>query len=135
MTPERFEALAEAYGGDVARWPDAEREAAAAWMAAEPMRAGEILARAGDLDAVLAAYAPPRAMPGLAERIAAGAPRPRARWTGWLLPAGMGAGLAAACAAGLMLGAQLGAPADEPDAVIAAISDEDVSFYLDEEAG
>ncbi|HEY0646684.1 MAG TPA: hypothetical protein VGD44_02235, partial [Phenylobacterium sp.] len=85
MTPERFEALAEAYGGDVARWPDAEREAAAAWMAAEPARVGTILARADDLDAALLAYAPPRAAPGLAERIVAGAPPPRARWTGWLL--------------------------------------------------
>ena len=138
MTPERFEALAEAYGGDVARWPDVEREAATAWMAAEPARAGEILARASDLDAALMAYAPPRGAPGLAERIAAAAPRPRPHWIGWLLPTGMGAGLAAACAAGVMLGAQLGAPAgsaEDPDAVVAAIGDDDVSFYLDEEAG
>ena len=28
MTPERFEHLADAYGGDLRRWPEAEREAA-----------------------------------------------------------------------------------------------------------
>lgn len=138
MTPERFEALAEAWGGDVARWPDAEREAAAAWMAAEPGRASAILGRAGDLDAVLAAYDPPRVTLGLAERIAAGAPKSRTRRVGWLLPAGMGAGLAAACAAGVMLGAQLApapASADDPDAVVAAIDEDAMTLYLDEEAG
>jgi hypothetical protein len=137
MTPERFEALAEAWGGDVSCWPDAEREAAAAWMAAEPTQAGVILARAADLDAALAAYAPARPSLGLAERIAAGAPKPRARRIGWLLPAGMGAGLAAACAAGMILGAQLSAAAAaaSDDAVVAAMADEDVGFYLDEDAG
>jgi hypothetical protein len=136
MTPERFEALAEAWGGDVSRWPEDEREAAAAWMAAEPARAGAILARAAELDAALAAYAPMRASLGLADRIAGGAPKPRARWVGWLLPAGMGAGLAAACAAGMVLGAQLSAAAAAgDDAVVAAMADEDVGFYLDEDAG
>src|SRR5687768_2109928 len=102
MTPERFEILAEAYGGDVARWPDAEREAAAELMAAQPAWARDVLAGAGDLDAALMAYAAPRGSAGLAERIGAGAPKARARWVGWLLPAGMGVGLATACAAGVI---------------------------------
>jgi len=139
MTPERFEILAEAFGGDVACWPDAEREAAAELMAAEPAWARAILARAGDLDAALAAYAPPRAAADLADRIVAGAPRASAaRWVGWLLPVGMGAGLAAACAAGVVLGAQLSAPSatsDDPDAIVTAVSDDVVGLYLDEEAG
>jgi hypothetical protein len=139
MTPERFETLAEAHGGDVARWPDAEREAAAELMAAQPAWARNVLAGAGDLDAMLTAYAPPRGSAGLAERIAAGAPQARARWVRWLLPAGMGAGLAAACAAGVVAGAQLHAPSSTPaasdaDAVVTAVSDEDFSLYLDEEA-
>jgi len=139
MTPERFETLAEAYGGDVARWPHAEREAAADWMAAHPVRARDVLARAGDLDATLDAYASPRGAVGLADRIAAGAPKARARWIGWLLPAGMGAGLAAACAAGVMAGAQLQASPPSPaasdaDALVAAVGDDDVSLYLDEDA-
>jgi len=137
MTPERFETLAEAFGGDVARWPDAEREAAAALMAAEPAWAEGVLARAGDLDAALAAYASPSGAHDLVERIVAGAPKARPRWTGWLLPAGMGAGLAAACAAGVMMGAQLSAPSaasDDADAIVTAVGDEDYSLYLDEEA-
>jgi hypothetical protein len=138
MTPERFETLAEAWGGDVARWPGADREAAAALMAAEPAWAQRVLARAGDLDAALAAYAPPRGAIDLADRIAAAAPRARPRWRGWLTPVGMGAGLAAACAAGVLLGAQLGAPAagaDDPDPLVAAITEDDLGLYLDEEAG
>jgi len=138
MTPERFETLAEAYGGDVARWPYAEREAAAELMAERPAWAGRVLAEAGELDAALSGLAPPRGSAGLADRIAATAPKARPRWRGWLVPSAMGAGLAAACAAGVVLGAQLSVPAagpDEPDAVVAAVGDDDFSLYLDEEAG
>jgi hypothetical protein len=138
MTPERFETLAEAWGGDVARWPVGEREAAAVLMAARSEWAQAVLARAGDLDAALAAYAPPQASARLAETIAAGAPAPRRRWRAWLLPAGMGAGLAAACAAGMVLGVQLGAPnsvLDTGEAFATAVSDDALSLYLDEEVG
>jgi len=139
MTPERFETLAEAYGGDVARWPDADREAAAALMAEEPAWAGDILARAGELDAALATFAAPRGASDLTGRILASAPQPRARWIGWLAPAGMGAGLAAACAAGVLVGAQLHAAsstpaASEADAVVAVVGDDDLSLLLDEDA-
>jgi hypothetical protein len=138
MTPERFETLAEAWGGDVARWPYAEREAAAVLMAERPAWAEQLLAGAGELDAALSVLTSPRGSAGLADRIAAGAPTDRPRWQAWLAPAWIGAGLAAACAAGVVLGAQLGAPAvsaDEPDPMIAAIADDDISLYLDEEAG
>ncbi|WP_293901562.1 hypothetical protein [Phenylobacterium sp.] len=137
MTPERFETLAEAYGGDVARWPDAEREAAAQAMAARPAWAQAALARAGDLDAALDAYGPPRAAAGLMDRIVADAPTPRRawRWTGWLAPAGLGAGLAAACAAGMILGARLSTPAiPETDSVVTAVTADDTGAYPDEEA-
>lgn len=136
MTLERFAALADAYGGDVARWPQGEREGAAQLMAAEPAQVRDILARADDLDAALAAYSPPRAATGLMDRIVAGAPKPRApRPFGWLVPAGMGAGLAAACAAGMVLGARLSTPpVQDPDSIVTAVSDEDVGAYFDEEA-
>lgn len=134
MTPERFETLAEAYGGDVARWPTGEREAAAALMAADATWAQAVLARAGELDEALAAFVAPPASGALAERIAAGAPRARRRWRTWLTPAGMGAGLAAACAAGLMLGVQLGAPQAGGDGIVTAADDE-FSLYVDEAAG
>jgi hypothetical protein len=136
MTPERFETLAEAFGGDVARWPQAEREVAAELMAAQPTWAQTVLAGARALDSALSAYAPPTAAPGLAERIAGSAPRPRAvgLWGGWLLPAGMAAGLAAACAAGVILGARVGGlPPGDTDSVITAVSD-DFGLYLDEDA-
>lgn len=126
MTPERFETLAEAFGGDVARWPAAERDAAAELMTGRPDWAGAVLARAATLDAALDAWVAPRADGALADRIAAAAPMRRARpgWTGWLIPAGMGAGLAAACAAGVLAGAGLSAsPAsNEGDALVAAVS-------------
>jgi len=139
MTPERFETLAEAYGGDVARWPDAEREAAAERMATDPVWAAGVLTRAGLLDAALGGYVPLRGSAGLVDRIAAGAPKARARWVGWLLPAGMGVGLATACAAGVIAGAQLHAASSAPgasdaDALVTAVSDEDFSLYLDEDA-
>ena len=135
MTLERFQTLAETYGGDVTRWPPAEREAAANVMAADPAGAQAALSRAADLDALLTAFSPPRGSEGLAERIAAGAPRPRRGW-GWLLPAGMGAGLAAACAAGVVAGVHLSAaqaPASDGESVMTAVSDDGFGD-LDEEA-
>jgi len=140
MTPERFEDLAEAWGGDIARWPDAERVAAALVMAARPDWAQAVLARAGDLDAVLDMFAPPAGAPALTAQIVASAPSPRARrWISWLLPAGMGAGLAAACAAGVLAGAHLqpasSTPAtSEADALVTAVGDEDFGLLLGEDA-
>lgn len=135
MNPERFDALAEMYGGDVTRWPVSDREAAAAFMAADPVGAQAALSRAADLDALLNAVAPPHGALGLAERIAAGAPRARRGWS-WLLPAGMGAGLAAACAAGVVAGVHLSAaqpPASDGESVMTAVSDDGFGD-LDEEA-
>jgi hypothetical protein len=54
MKAERFEALTAAYGGDIGRWPQAER-AAAREFARNPV-AVEALARAADLDALLDTY-------------------------------------------------------------------------------
>lgn len=139
MNRERFEILAEAYGGDVSRWPTDERDAAAALMSADAGWALEVLSRAGDLDAALAAFAPVRGAAGLAERIVAGAPEARGRrWITWLLPAGMGAGLAAACAAGVMAGAHLftgSLPANDSDAVVSVAGDDDFGLDLEDAAG
>lgn len=138
MNRQRFETLAEAFGGDVARWPEAEREAAAERMAAEPDWARGVLAEAANLDLALDTWEAPRGSIGLASRIAAGAPAGRRRrWAGWLLPAGMGAGLAAACAAGVVAGAALAQslPAgSDADALVAAYDDDDVSLFIDEAA-
>ena len=53
LSRSRFESLAEAFGGDVARWPAPEREAAARLMAADPDFARAVLTPASRLDAVL----------------------------------------------------------------------------------
>ncbi len=50
---DRFEALCEAYGGDIAKWPEAEREAAEAFLAAHPDTAMPALVAARALDEVL----------------------------------------------------------------------------------
>lgn len=107
MTRERFEALAEAYGGDIHRWPAEEREMAALMLRAEPAFVRGVLARADELDVALDAWRPAPAPRVLRERIIATAPQPReglGRFHAWFWRAGLGAGLAAACAAGLAFG-------------------------------
>lgn len=128
MTRDRFEALAQAYGGDVSRWPAAEREAVAAWMAARPDEASTILAAAGDLDALLHAWTPAPISHALRDRVIAAAPAPRrpSAWS-WIRGLSFSAGLAAACAAGLAVGVVLTAPDAAPpagaDLVGAALAD------------
>jgi hypothetical protein len=73
MTIERFRALADAYGGVIARWPEAVRDAAAA-RAAEPSYAA-VLAEADALDAALDQWRTPASSQALAARIVAAAPR------------------------------------------------------------
>ena len=53
MTPQRFEALAQAYGADLRLWPAAEQAAAKAWRVRSP-HAEAVLAEARRLDDVLA---------------------------------------------------------------------------------
>ena len=127
MNLERFERLAEAYGGDLARWPADTREAAALFMAGEPEHAAAVLAAHAELDFALDAWRPPRASARLEEAILAAAPDARRRRAGladWLWRAGAGAGLAAACAAGLVLGVAVS------DAVQLKASDETLSAAL-----
>jgi hypothetical protein len=57
MNPERFAALADAFGAQIGRWPDAERAAAAVF--AETAQGKEILSRADQLDALLDAHTVP----------------------------------------------------------------------------
>jgi len=76
MNVERFQMLAETYGADLARWPEAERAAAVVFAQARPEAAG-ILAVEQVLEARLDAY---QVTPGpaLRERVIAAAPRVRA---------------------------------------------------------
>lgn len=130
MTREQFQALAEAYGGEIARWPAALREAATLFAAAEGEWAQAVLAREAELDAALDELPRATAPAALYERIVADAPGPRrrARWRLWLTPAGLGAALAGAAAAGLVLGVQVGERRSiNSDASAQAVADLDVS--------
>ena len=70
MSLERFAALAEAYGGDIDRWPEAERFAALS-LAGRSEEARTLLADAHGLDFLLSRIdAPPDPSPGLRERMA-----------------------------------------------------------------
>ena len=123
MDEERFERLIEAYGGESARWPQAERALALRYLAATPQAHGT-RATARRLDQMLDAWAPPEASAGLRERIGAGQPsvRPLRARDLWI----SAAGLAAACVIGLMFGAGVGAaglgPAHEGDNATATVN-------------
>ena len=126
MDRSRFEELAEAYGGGVARWPEDVRAPALAFVAAEPQTAKAILARAEALDAALDAWRPMAVSHDLRERVVTMAPRVirRTEWLSWVLGAGAGAGLAMACAAGLVLGVVMSGE------VALAANDEPVSAVM-----
>lgn len=113
MDETRFGALAEAWGGDLRRWPEAEREAARAFAQACPGQAERLLLEAEALDAVLDASPRPAVSAALRDRVIAAGPRPRggsgASWPAlrrliWL----GGAGWAAAACAGVVFGTNLG---------------------------
>ncbi|MBZ9683095.1 MULTISPECIES: hypothetical protein [unclassified Mesorhizobium] len=100
MDAERFAALAAAYGGDLRRWPQANRPTGATFARTEMGAA--ILGQAGKLDALLDSYdvmAPGAALHGgilrMADRLLVQRRRRRAWWLGLGLA---GIGLAGAIA-------------------------------------
>ena len=129
MTKGEFQALAEAYGGEIARWPAAVREDAALLAAAHPEYAQRLLTHESRLDEALDALPRVTASRQLFERIvaAAPAPHPRPRWLTWLVSAGVGTALAGATAAGLAIGVQISqSTALKADASAQAVADLDV---------
>jgi len=136
LTHGRFEALAEAYGGEVARWPAEAREGAALLMAEEPAFTGAVLAHAGALDAALDAWRPAPASAVLLDRILAGAPKlKRPGWLAWISPAALAGGLAAACAAGVVVGVEVNQRAVEAREVAVTNTLAAVSSTFELEAG
>lgn len=135
MTKEQFRALAEAYGGEISRWPEALREDALLLASAQPEFAQDVLARERQLDEALDALPRPVVSRALHDRVVAGAPAPRRRrrWLDWLIPVGAGAALAGAAAAGLVMGVQLGSSsAVNAEASAQAVADLDVSGVAEE---
>ena len=110
MTYERFEHLADAYGGDLRRWPEAEREAARAVTQRDP-RAAALLIEAEGLDALLDAAPRPAPSHALRETVIASAAGAglKARRRGGIGPLAWlsGAGWAAAACAGVVFGLAL----------------------------
>ena len=130
MTKDEFEELAAAYGGEIARWPAAQRDEAALLAAAEPDFARAVLEREARLDAALDELPRAVASAALFEQIVATAPavRRRPRWRLWLAPAGLSAALAGVAAAGVLLGVQLGERSSVNTEVSAqSVADLDVS--------
>ena len=106
MKAERLQALADAYGADLRRWPADQRAFAESLLAADPsLRA--VLDEAATLDALLDAAPTTAPSAALIERVLAAAPKPRmrGRWRQavWYL----GAGWAAAACAGVVAGVGL----------------------------
>src|ERR1700733_14718890 len=90
MTPERLEQLADAWGADLARWPESERTQAQALLGRDAA-AGAVLNRPAELDAMLAAHSiePPDAQ--LVRAVLASAPsgaqqRVAGKRNGWKFP-------------------------------------------------
>ena len=110
MTEDRFIALVSAYGADVRRWPELERAAARAFVAAQPGIARAALAEADAIDALLQASPMPPLPAALRDRVIASAADAglKARKHGrlWLdrLALVFGAGWAAAACAGVAAG-------------------------------
>ena len=105
MTSERFAALADAYGGDIDRWPESERRAAWAYLQSHP-EARPVLLRQAGLDVALAAWAMPHPTASLAAGIARNVLDRQAllwRLRLWLSSAGAATALAGGVAAGMSL--------------------------------
>lgn len=123
MNQDRFQTLADAFGGSISRWPIDLRDEAFAFMASSPDEAAMALASALELDEDLDAIERPSPSHALRQAIINAAPRPRpARGPiqRWLAGAGVGIGLATAAMAGIVIGVNLSAASAAEDAVLLA---------------
>ena len=120
MRIERLQALAEAYGGDLRRWPADQRAFAESPVAADPA-ARVLLDEAAALDALLDASPSVAPSADLTARVLRAAPGARAksrpRRAVWFLGAGWAAAACAGVVAGVGLTRQMSADA-RADAVL-----------------
>ena len=120
MRIERLQALAEAYGGDLRRWPADQRAFAESLVAADPA-ARVLLDEAAALDALLDALPSVAPSADLTARVLRAAPGARAksrpRRAVWFLGAGWAAAACAGVVAGVGLTRQMSADA-RADAVL-----------------
>jgi hypothetical protein len=123
----RVRQLAESFGGDPARWPEADRLGAEAWIAAHPAEARHLLDDARSLDRLLFAWEAPRPTEGVTKRVQSAAPvqvRQSLRRS-WVLTLTGGAALAAACLAGIVAAPRLVDPVARPAEAPVYASDPD----------
>tara|TARA_R110002167_G_scaffold23011_9_gene81890 strand:- start:5214 stop:5639 length:426 start_codon:yes stop_codon:yes gene_type:complete len=112
MTLDRLTVLADAWGGDLRRWPPADRIEAEQLLASDP-EARAVLEAATAFDALLSTSPQPRASAALRDRVIASAsraglkPRPARRFWFDRLVLASGAGWAAAACAGIIAGLSL----------------------------
>ena len=134
MSLERVEDLAEIYGGDIARWPEGEREAARALLAGQAERLAPVLAAAAQLDRLLdlaPAQSPDAALLG---RLISAAPRPAAVGPRWLVGLSAALGLSAAAFAGVFVGVAFERSPQAAASVAVAVAAEPVVTAVDTNA-
>ncbi|QIH09760.1 MULTISPECIES: hypothetical protein [unclassified Pseudomonas] len=136
MTPERFAQLADAYGSDLRRWPEAERSAARRLLDTGHPDALQALQQANWLDGRLDSYQVPEPSHALIRHIVASASaqqRAVSRWprhSGWLASLGwLGVGLSGVAAG--MLAVALSLPLPHSTEALPSVFDQsDAEFVL-----
>ena len=129
MTPDRFTALSQAYGGHLDRWPVDERSEAIRLCQDRPQWTAQVLSEAAGLDDLLDAFGLEAQSNDLRQRIFARMKPGPARLA--LGPRGWGFGIAAASLAGVICGAalmNLAAPDLSKDAVVVSALGDQGSF-------
>ncbi|MCH2458909.1 MAG: hypothetical protein MK186_12785 [Henriciella sp.] len=150
MTDARVLQLLETYGAWPMAWPEEEREAAEAHLAAHPERFADVLAEARLLDAAFEAEPMAEPDPSLAARILADAPQSRAareglgvrlsrllmpngrRWPAGAALASLGMGLFAGYTASASSVAAPGFETEAEAVVYAALGYDQYETYLEE---
>jgi hypothetical protein len=123
MSLERFEDLAEIYGGEIARWPEGEREAARALLAAHADRLKPVLADATRLDRLLDLAPAQSADAALLGRLIAAAPQAPNTARRWIAGLAAALGLSAAAFAGVLVGVSIAGHAQPEAPVVTARAD------------
>ena len=122
MDFERFEDLAEIYGGEIARWPEGERETARALLVAHPERLSPVLASAAQLDRLLDLAPAQSVDAAMLGRLIAAAPQAPNTARRWIAGLGAALGLSAAAFAGVLAGVSIAGQAQPQVAAPAVVT-------------
>lgn len=123
MNLDRFQTLADAFGGSISRWPVEVQDEAYALTVSSSDAAARALAEARDLDEdldVAGRLSPSHALRQSILDAAPGARAARSLFQRWLTGAGVGIGLVTAACAGIVIGVNVFAVSTGEDAVLLA---------------